>query len=237
MRPREKGSTSFYCRRRLFAQSGIRGSEPTSGRVALYGQTPPDTYGVCIIARTGKTSGFFMGFALHIMTVRSSTTFCRVSITMAFDAARSENLRSAGRALRLAADASARRCSPKSFPARAAPCQISAVRWHGAPRSIDRGRRLDRRCTRSSSSLNLPAWSLRRLFYEDGEWFCSLSRQLNLPLALDDTADAHHDSLPLAILLAFLQARRMAETAPAVISVTPHVQPAPDSMICCDNFA
>jgi hypothetical protein len=58
-----------------------------------------------------------------------------------------------------------------------------------------------------------------------------------LPADLDVTAEAHHDSLPLAILLAFLQARRMAETAPAVISVTPHVRPAPDSMICCDNFA
>jgi hypothetical protein len=85
--------------------------------------------------------------------------------------------------------------------------------------------------------LELPAWSLKRLFYEGGEWFCSLSRQVNLPAALDVTTEAHHDSLPLAILLAFVQARRMAETAPAVISVTPHVRPAPDSMICCDNFA
>src|ERR1700678_3015072 len=27
----------------------------------------------------------------------------------------------------------------------------------------------------------LPAWKLRRLAYEDGEWFCSLSKQRNLP--------------------------------------------------------
>jgi hypothetical protein len=85
--------------------------------------------------------------------------------------------------------------------------------------------------------LELPAWSLRRLIREDNGWFCSLSRQPNLPTTLDVTADAHHESLPLAILLAFLQARRMAEIAPAPISVTPHVQPAPASMICCDNFA
>jgi len=84
--------------------------------------------------------------------------------------------------------------------------------------------------------LELPAWSLRRLIREDDEWFCSLSRQPNLPTTLD-TADAHHDSLPLAILLAFLQARRTAETAPAAISVTPHVQPGPHSILCCGNFA
>ena len=29
----------------------------------------------------------------------------------------------------------------------------------------------------------LPAWRLRRLVYEDGEWHCSLSRHPNLPLA------------------------------------------------------
>ena len=60
-------------------------------------------------------------------------------------------------------------------------------------------------------ALELPAWSLRRLVHEDGEWLCSLSRQPNLPATLDDTADARHESLPLAIVLAFLQARRVAE--------------------------
>ena len=56
----------------------------------------------------------------------------------------------------------------------------------------------------------MPGWKLRRLICENGEWFCSLSRQPNLPAALDDTADASHDVLPLAILLAFGGARRMA---------------------------
>jgi hypothetical protein len=36
--------------------------------------------------------------------------------------------------------------------------------------------------------LELPAWKLRRLVYEDGEWLCSLSKQRNLPIALDETA-------------------------------------------------
>ena len=30
--------------------------------------------------------------------------------------------------------------------------------------------------------LELPAWKLRRLVYEDGEWFCSLSKQPNCRL-------------------------------------------------------
>lgn len=41
--------------------------------------------------------------------------------------------------------------------------------------------------------LELPEWKLRRLVYEDGEWFCSLSKQPNLPVVFDDTADACHE--------------------------------------------
>jgi hypothetical protein len=56
--------------------------------------------------------------------------------------------------------------------------------------------------------IELPMWKLRRLIYEDGEWFCSLSKEPNLPVQFDDTADARHDVLPLAILSAFVEARR-----------------------------
>lgn len=86
--------------------------------------------------------------------------------------------------------------------------------------------------------LELPAWKLRRLVYEDGEWFCSLSGQTNLPADLDDTADAHHEILPLAILGAFLEAKRRAaslrEASPRSV---PKVQLAQADPICCDNFA
>src|SRR6476659_10952614 len=58
--------------------------------------------------------------------------------------------------------------------------------------------------------LELPAWKLRRLVYEDGEWLCSLSSHPNLSVALDDTVDARHEVLPLAILSAFIEARRRA---------------------------
>src|SRR5262245_60791985 len=56
--------------------------------------------------------------------------------------------------------------------------------------------------------IELPGWQLRRLVYEDGEWLCALSRQPNLPLELDDTADASHEMPALAILCAFVEARR-----------------------------
>ena len=86
--------------------------------------------------------------------------------------------------------------------------------------------------------LELPAWKLRRLVYEDGEWLCSLSTQPNLPAALDDTADASHEVLPLAILSAFVEARRrisaMCETS---LQTVPLVWRTPGYAICCDNFS
>ena len=86
--------------------------------------------------------------------------------------------------------------------------------------------------------LELPAWKLRRLVYEDGEWFCSLSKQPNLPVALDDTADARHEVLPLAILSAFVEARRTTSAAREISSPTvPQVGPTSGYAVCCDNFA
>jgi hypothetical protein len=51
--------------------------------------------------------------------------------------------------------------------------------------------------------LELPQWRVRRLVWEDGEWFCSLSKQPWIPLGIDELAEASHQSLPLAILLEF----------------------------------
>jgi len=83
--------------------------------------------------------------------------------------------------------------------------------------------------------IEFPAWRIRRIVYEDGEWFCSLTREPNLPAAIDDTADGHHQVLPLAILGALLEARRRVSDArsPAV----PQVRPASGYPVCCDNFA
>jgi hypothetical protein len=84
----------------------------------------------------------------------------------------------------------------------------------------------------------LPAWRLRRLVYEDGEWHCSLSRHPNLPLALDDTANASHEVLPLAILSALVEAhRRMGATRGIRTQKVPQVRPTSGYAICCDNFS
>jgi hypothetical protein len=84
--------------------------------------------------------------------------------------------------------------------------------------------------------LELPGWKLRRLICEDGEWLCSLSRQSNLAAILDDTADGTHEVMSLAILLAFLEARRRMATAPQSVATVPTVDPAP-ALVCCDDFA
>jgi hypothetical protein len=85
--------------------------------------------------------------------------------------------------------------------------------------------------------LELPNWRVRRLVREDGEWFCSLSQEPNLPMELDDTADASHEALPLAVLLAFVQARRRTAVAQGGQADRPHVEPALVRGICCENFA
>ena len=85
--------------------------------------------------------------------------------------------------------------------------------------------------------LELPAWKLRRLVWEDGEWFCSLSRQPNLPAMLDDTVDANHQLMPIALLQAFLQARRVNATVPQALSAVPAIETAGERFVCCDNFA
>jgi len=85
--------------------------------------------------------------------------------------------------------------------------------------------------------LELPAWKLRRLLYEDSEWLCSLSREPKLPLALDDTADARHEVLPLALLSAFVEARRRTgDVRETSSSTVPSVRLTPGLVVCCDNF-
>jgi hypothetical protein len=86
--------------------------------------------------------------------------------------------------------------------------------------------------------LELPAWKLRRLVLEDGEWICCLSRQPNLPVELDDTAEGCHEIMALAILSALVEARccSAAEQAPGPRSV-PQVRPETGCGVCCDNFA
>jgi|SRR5271169_3167542 len=82
-----------------------------------------------------------------------------------------------------------------------------------------------------------PKWTIRRIAYEHGEWLCSLSRQPNVPPALDEMADAGHQVLALAILRAFVEARLRDTVAVRAAMSVPQVRPAPERLTCCDNFA
>ncbi len=85
--------------------------------------------------------------------------------------------------------------------------------------------------------LELPLWTVRRLAYENGKWLCSLSQQPNLPIALDDCAEASHEVLPLAMLCAFLEACRRRHKAQEFVSAVPQVAPpSVDHIICCENY-
>jgi hypothetical protein len=85
--------------------------------------------------------------------------------------------------------------------------------------------------------LELPRWKLRRLVHEDGEWHCALSRQLTLPAELDDMAEGRHEELSLAILDAFVEARRRRFAASKLQPHSvPRVGPARGHAVCCDNF-
>jgi hypothetical protein len=85
--------------------------------------------------------------------------------------------------------------------------------------------------------LELPLWRVRRLIYENGEWLCSLSQRPNLPMVLDDCAEASHEVLPLAMLCAFLESCHRRHRARESVSAVPQVaQPSVDHIICCENY-
>jgi hypothetical protein len=84
--------------------------------------------------------------------------------------------------------------------------------------------------------LELPNWSIRRLVREGDDWLCTLSRQPNLPIALDDPVEAVHAVLPLAILRALIDVRRRLSMQVRIASPVPRIRPAPGIAVCCDNF-
>ena len=81
-------------------------------------------------------------------------------------------------------------------------------------------------------------WKPRRLICEDGKWHCSLSKHIALPAELDEMVQANHESLLLAILSAFVEARHYrlttSESRPQSV---PQLRPTQGYAICCDNFA
>jgi hypothetical protein len=155
---------------------------------------------------------------------------------MSLDTTHEEHLRDLGEHLRrartvtpgLMTDLIARACL--RFPAHAAATRAKVTRLIESGASCDAALAL--------LALELPQWKLRRLVYANDEWICPLSRQLGLPAELDEMAEAHHENLPLAILSAFVEARRhsLARGEGGRKSV-PQVRPTRGYPICCDNFA
>ena len=86
--------------------------------------------------------------------------------------------------------------------------------------------------------LELPLWQLRRIAYDDGEWYCALSRERELPDWLDRSIEARHADLALAILSAFVDAQRISapQSRPSVPVVSRDVNPLYEP-VCPDNFA
>jgi hypothetical protein len=86
--------------------------------------------------------------------------------------------------------------------------------------------------------LELPLWQLRRIAYDDGEWYCALSRQRELPDWLDRSIEARHADLALAILSAFVDAQRV--SAPPSRTSVPSVSRDANLLyepMCSDNFS
>jgi hypothetical protein len=86
--------------------------------------------------------------------------------------------------------------------------------------------------------LELPQWQVRRIAYDEGEWFCALSRERELPDWLDHSIEGRHADLALAILTAFVEAERL--TAPSSRTSVPIVSRDTNPLyepVCSDNFA
>jgi hypothetical protein len=84
----------------------------------------------------------------------------------------------------------------------------------------------------------LPLWHVRRITKDAGEWYCALSRQRELPDWLDQSIEARHPDLALAIMTAFVEAQRA--TAPHSSTSVPASFSSLSSdyvRLCCDNFA
>jgi hypothetical protein len=86
--------------------------------------------------------------------------------------------------------------------------------------------------------LELPQWQVRRIAYDEGEWHCALSRQRELPEWLDQSVEARHADLALAILSAFVEVQRV--TAPSSRTSVPTVPRDASALyepLLTDNFA
>ena len=85
--------------------------------------------------------------------------------------------------------------------------------------------------------LELPQWQVRRIAYDEGEWYCALSRERELPDWLVRSIEARHADLALAILSAFVDAQRInAPSSRTSVPIVPRDANPLYEPFCCDNF-
>jgi hypothetical protein len=86
--------------------------------------------------------------------------------------------------------------------------------------------------------LELPQWQVRRLAYDDGEWYCALSRQRELPDWLDQSVEGRHADLALAILSAFIEVQRNSSpSSKPSVPAAGRSESAAYEPLCCDSFS
>lgn len=86
--------------------------------------------------------------------------------------------------------------------------------------------------------LELPRWQVRRIAYDEGEWYCALSRERELPDWLDRSIETRHADLALAILSTLVDAQAVStHPAAASVPIVRHEANALYEPACCDNFA
>jgi hypothetical protein len=118
-----------------------------------------------------------------------------------------------------------RRVLPSRPTARTAriECLIAAAAWTEAALAL--------------IDLELPQWQLRRIAYDSGEWHCALSRERELPDWLDQSIEARHPDLALAILTALVDTLRTVAPRPRTsVPLVPRGADVASTPVCCDNF-
>jgi hypothetical protein len=85
----------------------------------------------------------------------------------------------------------------------------------------------------------LPQWKLRRLAYDDGEWYCTLSPQREFPEWLDEGVETHHENLALALFKGLVAAalQRQPMSAQTPTPTVPRIRIRQFDPARCDNFA
>lgn len=117
--------------------------------------------------------------------------------------------------------------------------RFSSIPWsnnsHRIGRLIQSGAWTDAALT--LLELELPQWQVRRIAYDEGEWYCALSRQRELPDWLDQSIEGRHATLALAILSAFVNVK-LIDTSSAAVGAPGLPRTAPlYTPMCCDNFS